>query len=321
MPAALISPVSLSFVDSRANGIQLRRGHTFQDREVKTMTVMARNVVLSAAAAALCAGAACSSASAPVDIGDSWTGQKLEDYAAHWEGYAEAHDFADGSDKVKLTLDASGNGTLEIGDSAPLPVATNPNVGYPASFGGRLDFEQFSTLFPGFAYTIGTATVESARIRFSLNPWQIERDWCALQTSYDSQSGGSGGGSGDWGFGGTGGSGGIPPGYAVGPDSGGYGLGRYQCLPKQDRNVACAYSSVSGPVAVDCAKGELCWQQVCACDAQHCTFYEPPVGALATRGRLDAALDDGGKSLVGTLKIGNAGQVSVTVRLKRMSNN
>lgn len=163
--------------------------------------------------AALSSAWACSSGSAPVDIGDGKIGEKLEDYAAHWEGYAEAYDFADGSDKVRLTLDAAGNGRLEIGDSAPLPKATEPDVGYPAAYSGEPTLEQFSTLFPGFAYTISTATVESARIRFSLNPWQIERDWCALQTPYDSQDG-SGAGSGGAGSLGAG-SGGAGSGLGV----------------------------------------------------------------------------------------------------------
>ncbi len=285
------------------------------------MTMIARNGL--SLAAVLATGWACSSAGTPVDIGDGRTGQKLEDYAAHWVGYAEAHDFADGSDQVKLTLDASGNGTLEIGDSPPLPIATDPNVGYPPSFTGMDIFDQFTYLFPGFAYAINPATVESARIRFTLNPWQVARDWCALQTSYDTQAGGGAGGGGAGGGGGVigagaGGAGAVPPGYLVGPDSGGYGLGRYQCLPKQA--LACAYDAVPDPVPVNCQKGALCWNQVCSCDAQGCTSYEPPSGQLATRARFDAALDDAGESLVGTLRIWNAAQVAVPVRLKRVSN-
>ncbi len=140
------------------------------------MTQIARNVLLLAALSASCA---CSSGSAPVDIGDSRTGQKLEDYAAHWEGYVEASDFSDGSDQVKLTLDATGNGTLEIGDSTPLPPITDRDA---TPYGVKL--HAMSALVPGVSYAIHAATVESARIRFSVNPHEVDRDWCALQTSY-----------------------------------------------------------------------------------------------------------------------------------------
>lgn len=112
----------------------------------------------------------------------------------------------------------------------------------------------------------------------------------------------------------------LPPGYAVGPDSGGYGLSRYLCLPKQSVFASCSSAKVPDPDLVNCQKQMLCSNGVCACDAEGCSFYEPPSGQVATRVKLDAALDDAGDSLVGTLKIGNGGQVSVTVRLKRVPN-
>jgi len=289
------------------------------------MNIISRNAFL--LGAALSTGWACASANAPVDIGDGRKGERLEDYAAHWEGYAEAYNFADGSDKVKLTLDASGNGTLQIGDSAPLPVATDPSVAYPASFTGTGALDEYTKLFPGFAYAIDTATVESARIRFTLNPWQVAHDWCSLQTAYDTQAvaGGSGGAGGAGGVnrGGAGGDGAVPPGYLVGPDSGGYGLGRYRCLPNFERSISdvCSYSVNGTPASVDCEKAELCLSGVCSCDTQGCDYYQPPSGAYATRAKLDAALDEAGNSLVGTLKISNAAQVAVTVRLHRVSNN
>src|SRR6478752_1246764 len=189
--AVRMSRASSRFADSKVNGNQLRREPTPQDREVDAMNRLARNSAL--LAAVLSTGWACSAVNEPVDIGDCYTGEHLEDYAAEWEGYAEAYNFADGSDKVRLKLDASGNGTLEIGNSPALPIATDPNVGYPASYKSDSSFEQFTYLFPGFAYAVDTATVESARIRFTLNPWQIARDWCEMQTPYDIHSQDSGG--------------------------------------------------------------------------------------------------------------------------------
>ena len=282
------------------------------------MNRLARNSAL--LAAVLSTGWACSAVNEPVDIGDSYTGEHLEDYAAEWEGYAEAYNFADGSDKVRLKLDASGNGTLEIGNSPALPIATDPNVGYPASYKSDSSFEQFTYLFPGFAYAVDTATVESARIRFTLNPWQIARDWCEMQTPYDihsQDSGGVGGmGGGPGGplsmipSGGSGGEGYVPPGYIVGPDSHGYGLSRYRCVPPGPNGAQ--------PTGGNPEKTTLCWNSVCWCDAQSCAYYTPPSGALATRAKLDAALDNSGNSLVGTLKIWNNANIAVTVRLKRV---
>jgi len=271
------------------------------------MIKMAKDVFL--LAAALSTGWACSSAQTPVDIGDGRTGERLADYAAQWEGYAEAYNFADGSDKVKLSLDSSGNGTLSIGDSPALPIATDPDVGYPVSVDSS--FYQFTGLFPGFAYAVDTATVESKRIRFTVNPWQVERDWCELQTTtYDAWGSGSGGSGGASSGGGSSGSGGfagdvVPPGYAVGPDSGGFGLSRYRCV-----------ADTRTPANAD--KYWLCWRGVCSCDAQSCTNYVPPSGARATRAQLDAALDNGGNSLVGTLRVGSGGQIAMTVRLQRV---
>ena len=264
------------------------------------MNMIARNVLL---LTALSSTWACSSESAPVDIGDSRTGAKLEDYAAVWEGYVEAYDFADGSDKVKITLDASGNGTLEIGDTARWPVATNPDVGYPPGPGMSDRFENalvagvfaqaVSKLFPGIIYPVSSATVEAARIRFSVNPWESERDWCALQTSYPVQK----------------------------PSA------PYGCLPTANISNPsvgeCFYSQNdgSGVTPVDCGKAAMCHSNaVCTCDAQGCSILSDPM-YRASYTKLDAALVDAGESLVGTLRLGpDPVQKSINVRLTRISN-
>jgi len=232
----------------------------------------------------------CSSGSAPVDIGDGRTGEKLEDYAAVWEGYAEAHEFSDGSDKLKLTLDATGNGTLEIGDSARLPPATDPNVGYAVTFGVNYEIQN---LVPGVLYPLNTAKVESARVQFSVNPNEVERDWCAMQTSYpvntfalDNSTG-----------------------YACWPDG--------RTLSKPDGT--CEFSNDDFSAVVDCRRMYLCnFGEACACDAQKCTVNEPPLAKQGSYTKFDAALLDGGNSLVGTMKIGpDEAQSSVTIRLQR----
>ncbi|HYQ01813.1 MAG TPA: hypothetical protein VER96_24235 [Polyangiaceae bacterium] len=287
------------------------------------MTKVARNAFLFATA--LATGWGCSTENQPVDIGDSYTGEHLQDYSGEWEGYAEAYDFADGSDKVRLELDASGNGTLEIGNSPALPVATDPDVGYPPGYPLISGFDPYTNLFPGFAYAFDPATVESARIRFTLNPWQVARGWCEMQTPYDIHSkdtaGTGGGGTGGAGgapawllgaipMGGSAGEGYVPPGYLAGPDSGGFGLSRYRCVPPEHNGVM--------PTAGDPGKIMMCWNSLCWCDARSCAYYDPPSTVFATRVKLDAALDNSGASLVGTLKIGQGAQIAVTVRLKRV---
>jgi len=244
------------------------------------MKMIARHVLL---LAALSSPWACSSGSAPVDIGDSRTGEKLGDYAAVWEGYVEAYNFRDGSDKIKLTLDAAGNGTLEIGDSAPLPpLDPDPNVGYPS---GTLPLGNLEGLVPGFSYPITPATVELARVRLSVNPLEIESDWCSLQTSYQSAKISAP-------------DGGIL--YRCIPDGSGFGDG-----------TGCSYNGE----AIDCVKLDACISGYCSCDVRGCSGSS---GNPKSYTQFDAALDVGGNSLVGTLKIGaEDARSSMTVRLKR----
>src|SRR4051812_1872769 len=68
---------------------------------------------------------ACSNDSGSVDVGRN-VGSQLADYAASWDGYAEAYVFDDGSDHVRIPLDAAGQGTLVVGDQAPPPPLSLP---------------------------------------------------------------------------------------------------------------------------------------------------------------------------------------------------
>ncbi|HEY4392953.1 MAG TPA: hypothetical protein VGP64_02775, partial [Polyangia bacterium] len=103
---------------------------------MKKISLLSPALVLSAAGfLGACSG------NTPVNIGNtSMIGAQLSDYAASWDGFAETYTFSpDGSDRVRLTLDASGQGTLEIGDAALLPPPTDPNVGYPPSVSSDSD--------------------------------------------------------------------------------------------------------------------------------------------------------------------------------------
>ena len=91
------------------------------------------------------------SSSDKINIGNSQpTGSALADYAASWDGYAEAYTFTpDGSDRVRSTVAASGQGHLEVGNAALLSPPTDPNVGYPPSANAN----------PGLGPIISTSTL------------------------------------------------------------------------------------------------------------------------------------------------------------------
>src|SRR5262245_13244546 len=132
-----------------------------------------RLLVVMIAAACSLVGCA-SSSSGRVDIGDGHgpamaLGASLTDYAGVWDGYAEAFMWNDGTDRVRITLDAAGAGTLEVGSSPALP-APDPAHGYPP---GENDLYTNVTqanvpvLIAGFGYPVRGARVESNRIRLS----------------------------------------------------------------------------------------------------------------------------------------------------------
>jgi hypothetical protein len=210
---------------------------------------------------------ACSSD--PVDIGDDRvvkTGEKLSDYAAVWEGYAEAYEFDSGSDRIKLTLDENGAGTLEVGDAPPIPAATDPDLDYPVGTGGATGPNV--GLRSGYAYGVLDASVEVRRLRLGIDLYELYGDWCAMQTPYVDQ------------------------------------YGAYGCLPNGSiSNNFDGTCDVEDPVTeesltANCGKVGMCvGVGVCACTADGCGALQ---GGAATR--LDAALDNDGEELEGTFQ-------------------
>jgi hypothetical protein len=161
-----------------------------------------------------------------------------------WTGYLENSAFPSGSDDIKLTftIDSAGRvvGTVVFGQGTPPPPATDPNVGYPASFhpgsgstfGGAVMF-----LAEGYTYAF-SGTLASNRLRFNAPFSQLWKDWCALQTSYE-------------------------------PDG--------ACLPSRmatvDETHKCLYGGPKAGqwVPVDCDKLAMCLSYtICPCDAKSC---------------------------------------------------
>ena len=222
-----------------------------------------------------------------VDIGDP-IGSSLADYAGNWDGYAELYMFGDGaSDRVRVVMDASGQGTIQFGDSPLLPPPTDPNVSYPVpstdpTFGSLL------SLRDDVRYPLHDVTLAASRIRFRVNIFDVYAGWCELQTPVPRTSGG------------------------------------YTCENANDMTPitatmdeatdTCYYSYQDGSAeTVNCGKWLLCVNtDVCNCTASSCTG-----GDLTNTlsGKFDGALDGDGSRLVGTLQVDST--TRVTVRLER----
>jgi hypothetical protein len=226
-----------------------------------------------------------------------FTGASIVDYVARWDGYAEAHTFNDGSDRVRLLIDASGQGSVQVGELALWPAATDPNVGPPGQW-DRSNNYGIANLVPGFLYPIYDPRVEARRIRFSVNYHDAWRDWCRMQTPVLSAQLGT---------------------YACAPDQG------YDPATSDPNRCYVRDPITQAVVEYDCFKWELCQLTApcscaaaplqCECSATACDV--PSVnGNGAVFVQVDAALENDGADLVGTLAIDDIDQ-RFTIRLAR----
>jgi hypothetical protein len=205
----------------------------------------------------------------------------LSSYLAIWDGYTEAFTFDSGSDRVRLSLAADGSGSLVFGDGEPPVTPTDPDDPFPGR-SGTLDetglFMLPTLLLEGFPYSIG-ARVEAERIRAKARGGEQFDAACELQTPIADD---------------------INPGI-------------YSCLPNAGgavRNGEC-FLGDAAETPVSCGKLELCmFGRNCECDATACT------GVSGDDIEFDAALDDTGSHLAGTVRV-PFGSGSATVRLTR----
>jgi hypothetical protein len=245
----------------------------------------------------LCAAPVACSSAGDVNIGDTQKlGSKLSDYAASWDGYAEAHTFMpSGSDRVQLVLDGAGSGTLRLGDDPLLAPATDGSVGYPpmaATAGPPLQtaVNMPFTMRDDFLYPVHAAQVQTDRIQLGLNPLDLYATWCSLQTPV--------------------------PADPSSPDS------SYGCLPNSSSfnsgDGTCGLNNADGSTTpVDCGKLLLCeLSNVCQCTATACAIPAIPADQAPAQypDELDAALDSTGQNLTGTLTVNGT---RVTVHLQR----
>jgi hypothetical protein len=240
---------------------------------------------------------ACSS-DGPVDIGHNVA--ELSDYAASWDGYAEATSFPkSGSDRVRLILHPDGEGTLEIGDAPPVPPPTQAEGGYLLAGVGGAEGSLEEAFRDGFKYPVHEARVEAGRIRFGISPWDLYGAWCALVPPVPNAE--------------------APSGYACGASG-----GSMSYMPE-----ACSFSyptadpRVSDQVPVDCGIFELCvGGRTCTCTATTCGARVTPSDGVSLDAYsvvLDAALDATGTTLMGTLAIkdGESKVDRITIRMAK----
>jgi hypothetical protein len=258
------------------------------------------SALVGAAAALGCSGGG------TVNIGSMQTvGGQLSDYAGSWDGYAEAYAFQpSGSDRVRLTLDAHGQGTLQVGDGPSVPPVTDPTVGYPP--GIKATQTTATTLDEGFAYPVHAAQVQSNRIQLGLNPEDLFASWCALQPTmympgarsafrvqWSEADAGSGG-------------------YSCAPEAGGLGADSGTAGAE-----ACGYTGSDGAVeVVDCSYDLLCAIGVCTCNADGCSSVQAPASTPPSGyyNELDGFLTNP-STLTGTLSLNGPGRL--TVHLQR----
>jgi hypothetical protein len=228
--------------------------------------------------------AACSG-EPPVDIGEHVTGSKLSDYAGTWDGYAEAFTFRPStSDRIRVTIDESGQGTIEFGDQPLIPPPTDPDIAYPPDVPGA------GGVRSGFLYPIHAAVVEFDHLSFGVWPADTMATWCALQTPVQASTN---------------------TGYAC----------SHTDWAVRSWYSTCTLSGPDGvEVVVDCTKLALCESTLCVCIESGCDGQQPPPNDR--RGdfgvQLSGNLEDLGTRLVGTLRqLDASDDVRAIVKLRR----
>jgi hypothetical protein len=247
---------------------------------------------------ALLACSACSEASDdPVDLGENTpakAGEKLGDYAAAWDGYAEAYFFESGSDRIRMVLDEQGAGYVLLGNVLELAPGTLPHFTEP-----------YSSIHEGFAegfrYPAHAARVQGRRLQLGLRTYDAFTDWCADQTPVLAGNSSS------------------EPMYYCLPIATVMDLDENGCyLGWCADPIFCNSRSPETKQYVECGAIGLCHVYgYCMCTADSCSMaaeLEPEPEDLSSYSLFDGVLEDEGNELVGTLNVNER----VVVRLTRM---
>lgn len=119
-----------------------------------------------------------------VDIGDPETSvvkSGLAAYSGTWDGYIEAAQWDDNTDRVRLTVNEDGTGTMRLGESELVAPSADPKADYPTDWlpviqGGG------PTPVSGFEYSLKNVAVETDRLRLAVSSKKMFNDYCALQS-------------------------------------------------------------------------------------------------------------------------------------------
>jgi hypothetical protein len=249
------------------------------------------------------AGNACSQG--PVSIGNQQTTQAktgLDAYAASWDGYVEAFNFTDNTDRVRITVSSNGTGVIRFGKEDLLPPASEPSAKYPPDYpnaGGVVGGTVLPIAWAGFLYSLNDVRVDTDRLRASAASKEIFRSWCGIQVPLTIATGVYSCLPCDWaGFGGD-----LDAG--AGSDT----CGAYVPCPSSD-----TFSGVYAFVPVICERVALCGTVnsgtgTCICDATGCS-----IGTPAQDIQLDAMLENNQQTMTGTLALGGTNYTVVLIR-------
>jgi hypothetical protein len=220
-----------------------------------------------ALALAGCQGTTADLGGVPKDAGVTALDASSNPLSGTYTGYIESFKFPDGSDVVTMTLafadSGAVTGTVYFGTGAPLAPPTNPNLGYPPGY-DTIGVSAFPPL-EGFDFAVLDGTYASPRLTLTIQPSEIWKQWCEIQTTiYPIYNGQADGGCGSM------------LGYGCLPNAGTMGM-------TQGGVTTCQWISCDEPATtVDCAKMALCVNGgTCTCIATACTVPVDTSGGIS----------------------------------------
>lgn len=210
-----------------------------------------------------------------VDLGPGPTSPEMS-LAGTWRATLTSGALASSPKPLRLELDATGNGTLLVGD-AELPLPTDPSIGFPpeAEIDAAEATGQRVHLYDGVSYTLGSVHASGGHLSADIDALQSFGPFCAIQAPLMTTSG-----------------------YHCLENSGGgvdRSSGTKQCY-LQDENAP----NLQG-ASVDCVRLMLCsisFSPACRCTDSTCSVYaDSPI-----HDTLELSVSADGTTLGGTLE-------------------
>lgn len=135
----------------------------------------------------LMAGLGACGQSEAANLGDVESyGSQLRHYEGEWVGYVEAYDFNDGTDQVRVVLDADGHGVIRFGEAelieAPTSIDEYAPINSTDPFDGSVFFPGLAATgaYAGFEYHFEATIVNESRLQFATWSGELMEPWCEL---------------------------------------------------------------------------------------------------------------------------------------------